>query len=63
MLTRIYRWRERESYQVSVNSFQVKSLGAISYKDTIAKCNKARDERIKARFKIAEEALIKGYDD
>lgn len=57
----VNKWyKERSGYQTTVNAFQVKSLGLISYKDTIAKCNLARDELMKARFKLAEEDLAKG---
>ena len=61
ILVIVNKWyKERSGYQTTLNAFQVKSLGAISYKDTIAKCNLARDELMKARFKLAEEELATG---
>jgi len=56
----VNKWhKERSGYQTTLNSFQVKSLGIISYRDTIAKCDLARDELMKARFKLAEEELAR----
>ena len=61
ILVIVNKWyKERSGYQTTLNAFQVKSLGAISYKDTIAKCNLVRDELMKARFKLAEEELAMG---
>ncbi|KAG9242092.1 hypothetical protein BJ878DRAFT_544587 [Calycina marina] len=57
----VNRWhKERSGYQTTMNAFQVKSLGIISYKDVITKCSKARDELLKARFELAEEELSNG---
>jgi len=55
-------WKEREGYQATLGAFQVKSLGAVSYKEKIEKCNYARDELIKARFAIAEAEIVKLFD-
>jgi len=59
----VNKWyKERSGYQATMNAFQVKSLGAISYKETIAKCDLARDELMRARFKLAEVELANAHD-
>jgi len=63
ILAIVNKWhKERSSYQATLNAFQVKSLGTISYKDMIAKCDLVRDELMKARFKLAEEELARAVD-